>query len=160
MTGSMDSAPMFFFGTLMDQDVLELVTGQAPSGLEITPAVAIDVVKRVVVNETYPVLVAQTEGRAVGVVVSGLTAGSLERILFFEGEEYGLHGITVETGDARRVASRYFADNEIDEHTDQAWDLDRWRREEKAEFLTQTRRYMQHFGAMSTIEADAFWTRG
>ena len=85
----------FAFGTLMDPDVLALVCGTAPDHFPTEPARAVDRARRWVLDDHYPVLVAAPGESLAGVLVHALDEHALERIAFFEGEEFALAPITV-----------------------------------------------------------------
>ncbi|MEO0618861.1 MAG: gamma-glutamylcyclotransferase family protein [Pseudomonadota bacterium] len=149
--------PMFFFGTLMDLDVLEIVSGQSRAQLTCAPASAEGVVQRNVIGQDFPVLVDAPGAHMTGRIVYGLTETARDRILFYEGEEYRVCDITVRTADGGKVACHYFADNAVYEISDVPWDFDAWQRTQKTEFLSRARRFMALYGTMSAAAADAYW---
>lgn len=148
---------MFFFGTLMDPDILEIVSGMPRDALTIETAEALDVAQREVVGQDFPVLVATPGARAEGILVRGLTALALDRILFFEGEEYTVEDLAVLNGAGERVPAKFFADAAVYEVTMSPWCLEAWWQEKKPEFVERTRRFMTLHGTMSAAAADAYW---
>ena len=148
--------PLFSFGTLMDDGVLELVSGQSRSDLHVEPVVLVDHVQREVIGESFPVLLPQPGGRAPGTLIFGLNQTAMQRILFFEGEEYALDALEVEL-DGRPVAACHFRDANTYRTGDRTWDLGTWQQSSRAEFLPRARRYMALYGTMSKREADAHW---
>ena len=157
MTISLDSKPLFSFGSLMDCDVLTCVSGQPLSELSIVAGTASGYVQRAVMDQSFPVLVSSTSALTTGVLISGLTDIAMDRILFFEGDEYELADITVETSNGEAVPCRYFQDTAVYEVSDHSWDFLHWQATEKAEFLVRTKRFMRLFGTMSATDADVFW---
>ena len=101
---------LFVFGSLMDPEVLELVSGLAE--LTINAATVEGFRQCEVSEESYPVLVADEASVCHGLLVGGLTVLAVQRILFFEGGEYTLEPITV-TGDdtaTELIEAYYFKD--------------------------------------------------
>lgn len=141
----------------MDGDVLAIVSGQSVPELTMTPANLSGYVQRAVVAQDFPVLVADGSGSTQGVIISGLTASALERILFFEGDEYVLADIAVETEDGRSCTCQYFRDTAVYDVADQVWNFQRWRETEKSDFVVRTEKFMRLFGVMSATAADEFW---
>ena len=150
------TVPLFCFGSLMDDDVLRVVTGRDPDGLDIVAADAPGRAQREVVGESYPILVPDAGSRARGRLVGGLDAEALERVLFFEGEEYAIAPLEVEVGGERRPA-QYFRDTGVYRTSGGSWDFARWRAAGIDDFLDHTARYMALYGTMSAAEADAVW---
>lgn len=148
---------LFSFGTLMDTDLLSLVCEQAVDNLVLDAAVVPDHARRWVLDDAYPVLVPETGRVTEGLIIRGLSEYALERIIFFEGEEFELKPIDVQRpqGDWERV--QYFADTHRKEISDTEWSLEGWRHSTKADTMPRVTRYMQCFGKMSRAEADAYW---
>ena len=97
----------FFFGTLMDPSVVELVTGQPAPAM--TPASACGVRRERIRGRSYPMLRPHPTGRVEGVVADGLDAVALWRLACYEGPEYytGLLDVVMADGTKRRVMA-YF----------------------------------------------------
>ncbi len=85
----------FFYGTLMDDDVLSRVTGRRlPSNL--IESATLSGYRRVYVAKAfYPVLVADSDGVVEGHLVSGMTPREVECIFAFEDEDYVAQVMTV-----------------------------------------------------------------
>lgn len=150
--------PLFVFGTLMDPDVFDLVTGRRLASYVTRPARLDAMARRRAAGEHYPVLVPDPSASVDGFVVEGLAGEALSRARFFEGEEFEL-----ERGRVRLIAgdvvieARFFADRTNDEHTDQPWRLVDWQRDAKAALMPRIRRYMSCYAKMDVAEADAYW---
>ncbi len=92
----------FFYGTLMDGDVLARVVGQPvpPARME---AAVVDGYRRLyVAGAWYPMLVPAPGGRVEGRLVSGIDAAQAARIANFESDAYELEALPVR----RRGAAR------------------------------------------------------
>ena len=150
---------LFVFGSLMDRDVLSLVAGMEVSTLELQAATVSGYQQAEVAEESYPVLVESAGSGCNGLLIYGLTRIALDRILFFEGEEYLLSPISAhpkETGN-QAVNAFYFRDAGVYSVLENAWSFETWQAEHKESFLVASREYMALFGSMTAAEADAYW---
>ena len=79
----------FFYGTLRSIPILEAVIGHKSDYLEFIPAFAPRSELRLVINETFPVIVFNDSYVGVhGTLVKGLNGEDINRILFFEDVEF------------------------------------------------------------------------
>ena len=155
----------FFFGTLMDRDVLDVVVERAPLvGGVGGPAVHarqpawLDGYRRVTVQrETFPMVVAAPGQRMEGVVVEGLNATDIDRILFFESIEYAPSTIDVSLADGSPLSAQCFLTNEGIGHKGDVWEYERWLSDHKADCLRETRLWMALYGHVDCHEADSLW---
>lgn len=152
-----ESLALFSFGTLMDTDLLPLVCKQDMKTLALEAAVVPGRSRRWVLDDHYPVLVAEQGRTTDGLIIRGLEEEALARIIFFEGEEFNLEPLSVqkENGDWEQV--QYFADTNKKEISTSEWSLAEWQRTTKDDTLARVVRYMQCYGKMSLAEADAYW---
>ncbi|MEM7257647.1 MAG: gamma-glutamylcyclotransferase family protein [Pseudomonadota bacterium] len=153
-----DNDSLFVFGSLMDPDVLALVSGMALSDLTLATASVQGYRQGEVEEESYPVLVACESAQTSGLLIKGLSDTALARILFFEGEEYRLQKIEATLDNGEAVAAFYFCDTGAYTVRDAMWDFDQWQQIHKPSFIEASRQYMALFGSMSAAEADAHWT--
>lgn len=155
---------LFVFGSLMDPDVLALVSGMPIDAPQMQASTASGFRQCEVSEESYPVLVADQSAQCHGLLISGLTCEALQRILFFEGDEYTLESIQVHRESApdnrshQSVNAWYFHDTGAYTIRPESWDFGHWQSHHKASFLEGTKKYMQLFGQMSATEADAYWS--
>ena len=150
---------LFVFGSLMDHDVLSLVAGMDMRSLKLQAATVSGYRQAAVAEESYPVLVESAGSGCNGLLIYGLTPVALERILFFEGEEYSLSPISVLPEDSVNgpVDAFYFRDAGVYSVQANAWSFETWQAEHKESFLVASREYMALFGSMTAAEADAHW---
>lgn len=141
----------------MDSDVLQIVSGQPLASMKMQAATAPGYVQREVAGESFPVLHADSPGCATGVLIHGLTETAIQRILFFEGEEYQLRALDIVTADGIRINARYFADAAVYQLLPTSWSFEHWLAHEKNAFIARCRRYMDLFGTLSIAEADTYW---
>lgn len=159
----------FFFGTLMDRDVLDVVVERPPVGGAATGLVAGAAVharqpawlegyrRFTVLRETFPMVVAAPDHRLEGVVVEGLSRADIDRILFFESIEYAPSNIDVSLADGSLLSAQCFLTNDGVGHNGDAWDYERWLGEHKADCLRETRLWMALYGHLDCHEADRLW---
>ena len=148
---------LFTFGTLMDADLLTLVCQQDMDSLVIEAAVVPGRSRRWVLDDHYPVLVDELGRSTDGLIIRGLEQEALNRIVFFEGEEFNLEPLSVQKANGDREQVQYFADTNLKEISTSEWVLSEWQRTTKEDTLNRVVRYMQCYGKMSIAEADAYW---
>lgn len=92
------SQALFFYGTLCHLPLLEVVLGRARSEIDIQNAHLRDHLASWVKDEPFPMIAAQKDAVASGVLVQGLSASDISRLKFYEGGfEYDLASVTVQT---------------------------------------------------------------
>src|SRR5262245_43733734 len=77
----------FFYGTLMDRELLALVIGRATDELRMEAATIHEFVCRRALNESFPILVPHPGGRVEG-MLTDLTAAEIARLKFYEASDY------------------------------------------------------------------------
>ncbi|MFV1876805.1 NUDIX domain-containing protein [Nioella sp.] len=115
--------PLFFFGTLRHQPLLDIVLGRV-----LTPEPAHLPGYRVAwaKGESFPMLAADAGRTAEGVLAHGLTDDDMDRLNFYEGAfSYDLVDVTVE-GATGPVPSRVFMPKEAPWHPGADWQLQDW----------------------------------
>lgn len=141
----------------MDRDVLGLVTDMKLGELRLSAATANGYSQQEVRQESYPVLVKKLNAHTEGVMIEGLTQLAMQRILFFEGDEYVLKNIEILCAGRTRVETNYFSHTGAYEVLEQQWDFKGWQHNEKDALLLHIRNYMNLFGTMTATEADRYW---
>lgn len=147
----------FFYGTLIDADVAEVVLGRRLASSAFWPAHLGGYERRQVIGESYPALEPTPEGVVSGVLVAGLTAADLARLHCFEGEEYRIESCvaTLASGRPRKAVLLLPAGHlPLGER---GWDLAAWQARHKAAFLALAREWMAGFGHTSFAELDRRW---
>ena len=151
--------PLFIYGSMRDEDVRALVLGRAPLAVRTEPAWMPGVAAARVPGESYPYLVSVEGARAPGELIHGLDERCLDRILFFEGDEYAFVECVAERAGGERVAAMYFGGVAIPEAPVVTWSLEQWQAREKSRFLSMTREYMALWGRATRAQAEALWQR-
>ena len=149
----------FFFGTLMDQDVLAKVIGRCPTpGMSRSATLA--GYRRVQARgESYPVLVADPAARTTGRLVDELDARDSARIAFFEELEYGAERCTVMLADGGEVEALVHIRTTLDAAATEEWTLDGFVATEKADLLVLTEEWMTFLESGDFEAANRAWDR-
>ncbi|MGI9303504.1 MAG: gamma-glutamylcyclotransferase family protein [Gammaproteobacteria bacterium] len=149
----------FFFGTLMDPDVSELVLGRILAPRQ-TRSARLEGYRRVLaVEEPLPVLQAAAGEHVSGIIVEGLTEDDRARIAFFEGSDYVVEALPVRLENGEPVEARVHLASNLDVFEETPWDFARWRADHKPKFLALSKLWMTYFGCEDLTEADAAWDR-
>jgi hypothetical protein len=133
----------FFFGTLMDREVLATVLGRPIAGDELRRGWLHGYRRVRAASASYPILVPAPGLVVGGVVFTPRSALDEVRIRHFEEGEYAEHWSSVRLPGGRRLAARVFLALEALQATDEAWDLGSWASAYKAAFLVQCREWMR-----------------
>ena len=151
--------PLFVYGSMRDADVRAVVLGRDRPDIRTESAWMPDAAVALVPGESYPHLVSANDARAPGELIHGLDEPCLDRILFFEGDEYACVECTVERAGGERIAAMHFGGVAIPEAPLVPWSLEQWQEREKAGFLSMTREYMAVWRRATRAEAEALWQR-
>ena len=139
----------FFFGTLMDPAVLDLVVGRHVPEAAKRPAVLDGYRRARVRGATYPIVVPAPGSEVAGVMVSGLRPSDADRLTAYEGDGYVLAELEVRAGGGAKRAHVYLPRSGGGlEALEESWDFDDWRRRHRAGFLARLRR------SLSAVDAD------
>lgn len=133
---------LFFFGTLMDAEVRSLVMGRDADPGTIEPAIAQGFRRVFVAGRHYPMLLAHASGWVEGTLVHGLDAERVHRLQVYEGWEYSLQPIQVQTNSGHKVMAHVFMCPPHIEADPREWRLDQWQRRHKRTFLPKARMHM------------------
>ncbi len=150
-------APIFFYGTLRDLDLLAIILGRTLEPETCEPAVLENHATLTMCDEDYPVLVPRAGARAEGVLVRGLGEADLDRLHFYEEDEFELTPVTVTTAHGPVDACIFRPDAVAAGDTDGPWSFEQWQAREKPVALEAAREYMDYYGRMSAAEACALW---
>ncbi|MCR9071975.1 MAG: gamma-glutamylcyclotransferase [Alphaproteobacteria bacterium] len=153
------STRYFFFGTLMDRDVLELVLGRSVADDAFEAAALYGYHRVRVRKDSFPMLVADPGASVDGIVYRTRNAEEDARILFFEDFDYGLLPCRPRTSEGMVDAMFCGIDTAV-EPSDEPWDLETWGPRYKAGFLRLSEIYMDCFGRMTPEEAEPIWEKG
>lgn len=150
---------LFFFGTLRDHDLLEVVLDRQVAPGEVTAARADGFAARSLAGESYPYLARVQGEAATGVVFRPASVTDMSRLEYFEDIEYGLSRISVQTAGGPVEAIHFEAEPRMQHRTqDAAWDFTAWQRDEKDVAIEAAREHMSYLGKLPMGEVDALWT--
>ena len=143
----------FFYGSLIDPDVLALVLGRPRRRM--TPA-ALEGWRRLrVAGECYPLIVPDPDARVAGVMAE-VSPAEARRLAWYEGEDYELGELAVTVGSGAFVTASVFLPKPDLAHAGESWDPLLWRREHKAALLEAAGRWMA-FEGRRPANLDAAW---
>jgi hypothetical protein len=148
---------LFFFGTLQDPDLFALVIGRPMTALATQPATLLGRQSRKVKGESYPILLPHPDGRVDGLLVDGFTPAEMDRMQFFESDDYALQPVTVTLADGSPVEAQIYASTGALEDAGEPWHLEAWQATEKPRTLMHHEAYMSLYGKMSSAEAALRW---
>lgn len=149
----------FFYGSLMDKELLEAVLGREADRLTIAPGWLTGYVAEIAERYSFPTLVETRSGRVHGIIVKNLTAADVERIAYFEDTEYASVTVDVTTAAGDIAAQTYMATQTL-KSSGKPWDFEAWQRKDKALLLAVTHKVMsEHYGRTPMAEIDAVWHR-
>lgn len=151
------SVDFFFYGTLRDADVRNLVMGSG-----VTPRVADGQLPgyRCAPAEggRYPGVVQAPAAASAGVLVPDVGLDAAARLSFFEGDgyDYGVALCRIEVVGGPRDAWVYLPTSRLALGAG-AWDIGRWRRRHKAAFLADARAAMAGYTPHLAAKHWEFW---
>lgn len=154
---SLGAMRFFFFGSLVDRDILETVIGRPPPGLPFATALLRDYRCAKVVGESFPVLLPAPGGAVSGALVEGLDDRDIDRILFFESDEYDAVPLTVECDGDSTLSAHVFLKTDKLVAVEDDWILDDWLAHHKDDYLRETRLWMALYGFVDYQEAERLW---
>jgi hypothetical protein len=151
----------FFYGSLMDRELLALVIGRTGDELRMEAATIHDFVRRRALNESFPVLVPHPGGRVGGALVRDLTAAEIARLKFYEasdyeGSEYALTALQVECRGELLPAQVFLPTAHI-AADETVWGFDTWAAAERPLFMAMVEERMSRYGSISAAENHALW---
>lgn len=132
---------LFFYGTLMDRDVLKAVIGRALPPAYTARAVLSGYRRVYKSGANYPILEPAPEQRIEGVVVSALKASDVARLDAFEGLNYrrAIRPVIVSSSQERRDAWVYLSNPNV-RGTNREWNLRKWTRQYKRTYINHINR--------------------
>ncbi len=135
--------PVFFFGTLMDPEILARLLARPLAPGERARAWLSGFRRVCARNAPYPVLLPDPLGRVEGILLRRPGREDLRRINYYESDEYRaeLHEV-LEEGLGVREAWLFVAREEVLRPGEQPWRLEDWARRHKAELLRQIEEWM------------------
>lgn len=132
----------FFFGTLMDEEVLALVVSYLPPPHDRRPAILSGYRRVKARGVSYPVIVEAERSSVEGLLVSGLDRAAAERLAAYEGAAYEAAEVTVSVaGRPHRALVFVPRPGGGLVPLDEDWHYEEWRRRHGATFVARLRRW-------------------
>ncbi|MEM7743920.1 MAG: NUDIX domain-containing protein [Pseudomonadota bacterium] len=147
---------LFFFGSLRDQELLEIVLGRVVDPGDLRPATAPGFATRTLADEAYPHLSASRDAVAEGVLATGLSAADIHRLKYFEEDEYDLAPLVVQTAVGAEDA-HYFRTTGKAPESNGLWDYGKWVRDEREVALAAAEELMAHIDIVPVGDIDSIW---
>ena len=133
----------FFYGTLMDALVLEMVIGKNHSGIRKQPAVLKDF-KRVKVNGAqYPAVFSSIGDQVEGILVEGITSEYAACLDAFEDDDYERQCVSISLYDGKKINALVYIAGPKMLLEDKAWNLNEWTLNDRPEFLQKLEKGMK-----------------
>jgi Gamma-glutamyl cyclotransferase, AIG2-like len=129
----------FFYGTLLDRDVISLVLGRRVPPQAYVPAALPGHARKRVKGASYPIVVRDPKAEVSGAIVGGLSLRDVDRLAAYEGPRYRIAPLKVRTGGAMTTVSVFEPREERFQQTSGEWDLVAWQRRFKRAFLARVR---------------------
>jgi len=120
----------FFYGTLMDIDLLSGVLGRPITPSALAPALLRGYHRSAVHGADYPVVLSDPEAWVEGVVLAGVSVAERDRLVRYEGKNYELSRASAEFPDRPpRLVSFFEPKPGAFAVTGEPWSLAGWRNE-------------------------------
>lgn len=149
----------FFYGSLMDRELLEAVIDRDSGHLSFTPGMLVGFAAEIAHGYSFPTLVPRDSASVHGLVAHGLHDADIARIVYFEDTEYAPMAQEIDT-DSGRITASVFMSTHMLRSSGVPWDFQHWRQHHKAVLVAVTRRVMrEHFGITPFEEIDEHWHR-
>jgi hypothetical protein len=132
----------FFFGTLLDDEVLQIVVGRAVPAKDKRPAILPGYRRVKADGVTYPIIVPQADREVFGQFVSSISSAEAERLIAYEGANYDLVKLDVAI-EGRSREALVFVPVKTGGLTplDQDWSYEDWQRQHRAGFVARLRQW-------------------
>jgi hypothetical protein len=140
----------FFYGTLLDSDVMALVLGRRLPPAAYEPAILPGHARRRAKGASYPVVVRDAAARVPGAVVGGLSARDVARLTAFEGPGYRIAPLRVVLAAGMTTVSVFEPVMSKLQPGPHPWSLPLWQRRDKRAFVGRLRRAFSARPACST----------
>ena len=130
----------FFYGTLLDRDVMAMVIGRRLPPRAFVPAGLSGYTRRRVKGATYPIVIRDPRGEVPGAVVRGLSARDVGQLAAYEGSGYRIVPLTVKCDGARTTVSVFEPIASKLQPSGELWDLVKWQQRHKRGFVGRLKR--------------------
>lgn len=140
----------FFYGTLLDSDVMALVLGRRLPPGAFVPATLPGHARRRAKGASYPIVVRDLCAEVPGAIVRGLAARDVARLAAYEGPGYRVVPLRVRVAGAMTTVSVFEPVRSKLQPSGEPWELSLWQRRSKRAFLARIRPILSARPAYST----------
>lgn len=140
----------FFYGTLLDRDVMALVLGRRLPPQAFVAASLPGHARWRVKGASYPIVVRDPCGEVPGAVVGGLSARDVARLTAYEGPGYRVVSLRVRAAGTMTTVSVFEPVRSRLQPSGDLWDLALWQRRAKRAFVARIRPLLSARPAYST----------
>lgn len=130
----------FFYGTLLDPDVMAIVIGRRLPPCRFEAATLPGYVRRRAKGASYPIVLPDSRGEVEGAVVGGLSTEDVARLAAYEGPGYRSAQRKIRMKDGFVSVYVFEPVEERFEPVDGRWELVVWQRRDKRRFVDRLRR--------------------
>jgi hypothetical protein len=130
----------FFYGTLLDRDVMALVLGRRLPPQAFLPASLPGHARRRANGASYPIVVPDPRTQAKGAIVKGLSLRDVEQLVAYEGPGYRITPLKVKAQGTLIEVSVFEPLQVRLQPSRDSWELALWQRRHKRAFVTRLRR--------------------
>jgi gamma-glutamylcyclotransferase (GGCT)/AIG2-like uncharacterized protein YtfP len=145
----------FFYGSLLDAAIRAAVMGPAAAGCRAVPASLVGWRRRACRHAIYPVLKRKRGGRVSVCLVDGVDPAAAARLTAFEGRNYRVATVYLQTEGGRCTAYVFLPSRRIADPGE--WNEADWLRGRKARALRDARALLGWLGRKSVREARGRW---
>jgi hypothetical protein len=132
----------FFFGTLLDEEVLNFVVGRKVPAADKRPANLAGFRRVKAQGVTYPIVVRSETATVSGMLVSSLTSAEARRLIDYEGANYDLVTLPVLAGIRQRQAQVFIPVVKGGlTPLDEDWMFEEWARLHRDGFVARLRQW-------------------
>ncbi len=148
---------LFFYGTMRDPDVRQMVFGGRAEELTIRPALLVGFRPCSARGGDYPVLVRRTAARARGQLVEGLRYADLLRLFHFEGPHYRPSRQLAIDPSGRRLSAWVLLPDSPHQASARVWRLRQWQLYRKPRMMPRLRIWMREFDRFESNSVEITW---
>ena len=130
----------FFYGTLLDPDVMALVVGRRLAPSAFAPAILAGHARRRAKGMTYPIVVRAPSEEVHGAVVGGLTTQDVARLAAYEGPGYRIARLKVRVAGVLTTVSVFEPVAMRLQPSASPWDYALWKGRHKRPFVARLRK--------------------
>jgi Gamma-glutamyl cyclotransferase, AIG2-like len=149
----------FFYGTLVDADVRQLVLGRAVPDDAVLRAELPGFRRYSVQGQSYPAAVPQTDASTDGVVMENVGVSDAAMLSCFEGVNYEarLCRVTVQDGDVQTREAWIFVAGDNIPRANSGWSIGEWRAQHKPAFVELAKSWLDSISADDISAAERMW---